>query len=354
MADRDRVKPFKRVTLAMVAKNAGVSRATASLVLRGSPLVAEQTRAQVLASMERLGYVYHRAAASLRTHRLQTIGLIVSDITNPFFAELTVSIEAQLERQNYAVLLCNTSDELSKQARIFDTMRQYPLDGLLICPARGTQPAMLDPLRRWGLPFVLVTRYLDEETDYVGPDNVRGAEVAVEHLLGHGHQRIAFLGGPVDSSARRDRLLGYLHAHQRHGVPVDDSLAVTSPVTREGGLSALLELLASPNPPTAALCYNDVVALGAMLGLRTMGRIAGRDFAVIGFDDIAEAALWRPALTTMATTPSQIGIEATRLLLARIENPCAPNRRITLQPQLVVRDSCGCGQVRPSPSQASL
>ena len=335
-------KSPKRVTLVDVAKDACVSRATASLVLRDSPLVADETREKVLASMKKLGYVYNRAAASLRTRRSQTIGLIVNDITNPFFAQMTVGSEAHLDEANYGVLLSNTSEKLDKQDRLLETMYEYGVDGVLLCPAMGTPLDTIDQLRRWRLPFVLVARYLfDVEVDYVGADNVLGAEMAAEHLLSQGHRQIAFVGGSANSSARRDRLRGYRETLHRHGAVVDEALSVTSPPTRDGGHRAILELLKQSDPPTAALCYNDVVAFGAMLGLRTASCVPGRDFAVVGFDDIDEAALWRPALTTVSIAPRQIGVEAARLLLERIADPDGEPQRVILPPELMVRESCG-------------
>ena len=330
------------VTLLDVARDAGVSRATASLVLRGSELVAHETRERVLASMRKLGYVYHRGAASLRTQRSNTVGLIVPDVTNPFFAEMTVGIEQRLDQAQHVVLLGNTAETLGKQERLLAMMQEYRADGVLLCPANDTSTQTIVRLRQARLPFVLFTRYIDGvEADYVGADNVRGAELAIEHLVGLGHQRIAFVGGPANSSARRDRLQGYRTALEQHGLLIDPALQLTSPTTREGGHQCIHTLLELPGPPTAVLCYNDIVAFGVMLGLQASGLTPGRDVAVIGFDDIAEAGLWRPALTTVAISPRQIGEEAARLLLERIAAPDAAARQIILQAKLIVRQSCG-------------
>jgi LacI family transcriptional regulator len=219
-------------------------------------------------------------------------------------------------------------------------MQEYGVDGVLLCPARGTTPDTIAHLHRWRLPFVLVTRYLDSvEVDYVGADNVRGAEMAVEHLIADGHRRIAIVGGPPDSSAREDRTRGYRNALAHHGLDADKALSVTSPVTRDGGHQAILQLLRQPDPPTAAFCYNDIVAFGVMLGLQAAGLVPGEDFSVVGFDDIEEAALWRPALTTVAIAPRQIGAVAANLLLERIADPDGSPRQAILPPALVVRDS---------------
>src|SRR5262249_39084985 len=145
----------------------------------------------------------------------------------------------------------------------------------------------------------------------------------------------------ANSSARRDRLQGFRNALVQHGLPVDPVLQLTCSTTREGGYQCIRTLLGLPVPPTAVLCYNDIVAFGVMLGLQASGHMPGRDVAGIGFDDIAEAGLWRPALTTVAISPHQIGKEAARLLLERIAVPDAAARQIILQPKLIVRQSCG-------------
>lgn len=333
-------KSKNRITLIDVAEDAGVSRATVSLVLRDSPLVAEETRARVQNSIRKLGYVYNRAAASLRTQRSLTVGLIISDISNPFFAELTLGIEAHLDESNYLALLSNTSEQTDKQDRILDTLQEQQADGVLLCPAQGTNFEALKRLREWRLPFVLVVRYLPGiEADYVGADNALGAKLAVEHLVKLGHRRIAFIGGAPDSSARRDRVSGYYHALQNYNLKIDDSLLITSPVTRTGGREAVLALLKRPDPPTATLCYNDIVAFGVMLGLQSAGHVPGKDFSVVGFDDIKEAALQHPPLTTVSISPRQIGKEAAQLLLERVANPADPARQIILPPRLIIRES---------------
>lgn len=331
----------KTITLNDVAKDAGVSRSTVSLVLRNSPLVADKTRARVLDSIKRLGYVYNRGAASLRSHQSSTIGLVVTDITNPFFAELTVGVEDVLEESQYIALLGNTSDTLRKQNLLLERLQEHRPDGVLLCPTDGTSLEQVRRLQRQA-SLVLFVRYLpDLAIDYVGVDNVNGAEQATAHLLAHGHTRIAFIGGSPSSSARRDRVQGYVAQMRRAGKRVDDELLTVGSVTREEGRRAILKLLEREEPPTAALCYNDVVAFGVMLGLQEAGRIPGADFGVVGFDDIAESALWQPGLTTVALEPRRLGEVAARLLLERIAEPDMPPRQVILSCRLIVRDSCG-------------
>ena len=341
-AVRPMPSPARRVTLTDVAACARVSRATASLVVRDSPLVAGATRLRVLGAMDQLGYVYHRGAASLRSQRTHTIGLVITDLANPFFAELTLGVEAALGEAGHVVVLGTTADRLPAQDRLLATMHEHNVDGILLCPAAGTPASILDRLAAWHLPCALLARYIPGGTaDYAGMANVQGAREAVEHLLAHGHLRIAFVGGSEGSSARRDRLAGYAEALLAAGIPLDPGLMPTCPPTRAGGHAAAAALLARDAPPTAALCYNDVVAFGVMLGALAAGLAPGRDFAVVGFDDIEEAALWHPALTTLSIAPRRIGEAAARLLLARIVDPSRPPEQEILDPTLVLRASCG-------------
>lgn len=290
--------------------------------------------------MEALGYVYNRAAANLRAQKSHTIGLVVTDITNPFFAELAVCIEAALENLDYTVMLCNSRDNLDKQDRLLRVLSGHMVDGIVICPAQGSTSNTIQTLKQWQIPVVLVARYIEGSTiDYAGADNILGASMAVDHLVSKGHTRIAFLGGVSDSSARNERQTGYQEALQRHNLAFDPTLSVTSPVSRQGGFDALTYLLDQPDPPTAAVCFNDVVAFGAMLGLQARNLTPGIDFSIIGFDDIADAALVRPALTTIAIKPQEIGEAATSLLLNRLQNPDRDHLRSVLKPHLVVRES---------------
>ena len=330
----------KKVTLIDVARDAGVSRATASLVLRNSDLVADATRERVQASMKKLGYVYNRTAASLRAQRSQTIGLVVTDITNPFFAELAVSIESQLDEAGYALMLSNTLDQVEKQDRLLQAMNGRQVDGLLFCPAEGTNTATLSTLRSWNLPVVLIAREVTGgEYDYAGADNRLGALMAGRHLIEQGHRKIAFIGGVAQASARKQRLEGLQQALVEAQIEWHPAYAVATSVSRKGGFSGVQDVLDVEDPPTAALCYNDVVAFGAMLGLQSRGMQPGRDFALVGFDDIEDAALVRPALTTVAIKSSEIGRAAIHLLLQRIINPGKPFAESVQKPELIIRET---------------
>jgi LacI family transcriptional regulator len=328
------------ITLADVARAAGVSRSTASLVLRDSSQVADATRARVRAAVEQLGYVYHRGAAHLRSSRSGTIGLLVCEIVNPFYAELTVAVDRVLDQAGYVVFLANTAESVERQLRFIRRMREQGVDGLILCPAAGTPAALLAQLRAWRMPCVQALRHLlAHDGDYVGADYELGVAQATEHLIRLGHRRIAFVGGGLAHSALLERRAGYQAALRRHRLQAGPFLRCEQ--TRRAGVEAVGALLDGADPPTAVLCYNDMVAFGVMVGLQRRGLQAGRDLAVIGVDDVPEAALAHPALTTVATLPLPTGEEAARLLLRRIADPDGVPERIMLPTRLVVRESCG-------------
>jgi LacI family transcriptional regulator len=332
-----------RLTQRDLARHAGVSTATVSLVLRKSPLVAEETRLRVLRSVAALGYIYNRGAASLRTQQTHTVGLAINELTNPYFAELTAAIERAFSKLGRTVFLSNSSESPARQKRFVETMREYNADGLIICPAEGTDAVWLQRLAAV-VPCVLISRRVaGADVDYAGNDHRLGTRLATEHLLALGHRRIAMLGGTERTSTGAERHQGYRDALAAYGVAADPALVRQGAPTRGDGVRWIQELLSAgqASAPTAAVCFNDVVAFGVMLGLRQIGREPGRDFAVFGCDDIAEAALWRPALSTVAIRSTAIGDAAAALLLDRIAEVDRPTREVILKPELVLRETSG-------------
>ena len=331
----------KRATVKDIAKRAGVSPATVSLVLRNSPLVARPTRERVRSSIASLGYVYDRAAANLRARLTQTVGLIVCEITNPFYAELTAGIDEALDRAGWVAFLANTAESPLRQDRFIERMREHRVDGLLLSPAEGTDPEIIERLHRLGLPVVQVLRRLGRRvSDHVGADFRLGMTLAAEHLIRLGHRRLAFVGGGRRASPARDRAHAYRETLKRHGLPIGPIIDCLP--TREEGEKAVGRLLTGArDDPTAILCHNDVCAFGVLVGLADRGLVAGKDCAVIGFDNIPEAAHYRPALTTVEIGARRIGEEAAGLLLRRIQAPDAPPESIILPPRLIIRSSCG-------------
>jgi LacI family transcriptional regulator len=342
-----------RVTLLDVAAHADVSRATVSLVIRNVASVSDATRKKVMLSIKKLGYVYHRGAASLRSQQANAVGLIVSDITNPFFAEVIIAIEERLAASGLVTLLGNTSENRVKEDRLLKTMREFPADGILICPAFDLEPSESIADARHLLPLVAFVRRLPG-IDYAGVNNVQGAEIAVDHLCNLGHRRIAFIGGNPEVSTGRERLKGYHQALTRRKRKYDPQIVIPSLPNRRGGFDAIHHLLQLDIQPTAAICFNDVVALGAIEAIQRLGLAPGADFAVIGFNNIPDAAQNIPGLTTIDTAPRQLGEVAAELLIKRIEKPDAPIQTVILQPRLIIRDSCGATQKQAETANREL
>ena len=332
-----------RMTLHDLARHAGVSPATVSLVLRKSPLVAEATRARVQAAIQALGYVYNRGAASMRGRLTHTVGASMNELANPYFASLTAALEQALTELGRTVFLANAQEDPARQARFIETMREYSADGLVVCPAERTDPAGFAALVRGaGLACVLVSRDLPGSgLDFVGHDHRGAMRLGVAHLLGLGHRRIAMIGGNPWNWTGQERYAGYCEALREAGLMADPALHWSGAPTRENGAVAIAQMLALDDPPTAAACFNDMLAFGVMLGLRRARVEPGRDFSVVGNDDVSEAALWTPALTTSLIDAGALGEAAARLLMARIEDRAAPAQRMVLPVHLVVRESTG-------------
>ncbi len=329
-----------RVTLLDVAEAAGVSRATASLVIRKSPLVADETRRRVEQAIATLGYVYNMGAASMRATRSNTVGVIIPNLGNPFFAAMLAGIERTLEDAGLIVVLANSRESAAKQETILQRMRERGVDGLILCPVAETRPSLLAKAADWRLPIVQALRYVsDAKGDYAGADYAGGMRQAVDHLTGLGHRSIAFAaGGPVHS-AYRERLAGFRAAMVDHDL--DPSAVLDVPLGPAASAASAGALLAHPLRPTAVIGFNDIMAGGIANGLTDLGVEVGRDVSVVGFDDLAEAELVRPRLTSVATFPAEIGDAAARLLLERLAAPERGDRRVVNLTRLILCQSTG-------------
>jgi LacI family transcriptional regulator len=329
------------ITIRDIAERASVSVSTVSLVLRDSPLVRQETRERVKQAAADIGYVYNRSAASLRSRQTGVVGLCVNDLTNPYFAEMVAGIERALYALGRTVLMSDAQEDPARQLAFVEKMREYSVDGLLVSPAHAIQaPRLAALVRASRIPCVLVSRDLPGSgLDYAGYNHRDGMLLAVEHLIASGHRRIALLGGSRATWVGSERVKGYRLALAGAGLPHDPVLEIEGPLTRQDGMRIIERVLALEHPPTAAACANDVFAFGVMLGLRRRGLEPGRDFAVTGNDNIAEAALWTPSLTTVDTDFQVIGSEAVRMLLERIKDPSLPPRHLVLPVHLEVRNS---------------
>ncbi len=330
--------PEERVTLQVIAERLDVSTATVSLALRDSPVVAEATRERVQKAARDMGYVYNRSAASLRTARTNIIAVVFHDVTNPYFMELLGAIEERAAERGRSILLGTYAEAFARQTRVLATLREYRPDGLIVCAAGGTTPEHFAPFTGAGIPLMQMMRSIDGlGADFVGSDDEAGAAAALDHLIGLGHRRIGIIGGSDDISTGRLRRQGYRRTLAKHGIPLDPALMVEGFGTRETGDLGVNRLLDLPDPPTAAVTFNDLAAFGAMLGLSRRGKQVGRDFSLVGCDDVKEAAQWYPALTTLDNRQTEIGALAADMLIDRCSGMAGPPKAVRLTPQLVIR-----------------
>ena len=335
----------RKVTLNDIAAGCAVSRATVSLVLRGSPLVNRHTRARVEQELLRQGYVYNRAAANLRRRTSSSIALVLNDLANPFFAEFAAGVDQALGEAGFVTLLGCTGESATREQHVLGSLLEHGPGGIILSPAEHSRVQDVLAVVGARAPLLLFNRELDGSLpqfahwDQLMLDNQHGARLATEHLIARGHRRIAFFGGHLDSSPCRQRHAGYVAALQAAGLPAESRWRIECAPTRLEAAHRAGALFESSPAPTAAVCYNDAVALGLMLGLQQRGVRPGRDFALTGFDDIAEAALGVPPLTTLSTAPHERGRQAAGLILQRVHTPQAASQHTVAPVQLLVRES---------------
>jgi len=334
-------KGTRAVTVTDIAEAIGVSRATVSLVLRGSPLVNVDTRAKVEAELQRQRYVYNRGAANLRRRTSSSVALVINDLSNPFFAEFASGVDEALGGKGFVTLLGSTGESPERQQAVLTTLMEHMPAGLILSPAEGSDTGQLRQVLGHANVLLFNRELPGAEWDFLTLDNQQGAYLATRHLIEQGHRRIAFYGGHAVSSSCHQRRTGYAQALVEAGMPVQPAWLIETSPSRLDAAARTGELFALGDVPTAAVCYNDSVALGLMLGLASRGVQPGRDFAVTGFDDISEASVASPPLTTLTVNPRERGRQAAELLLLRLDHPDAAPARTVAPVQLRVRESSG-------------
>lgn len=331
-----------RVTLDVVAQHAGVSKSTASLVVRNSIRIAPKTHERVRASMKALGYIYNQSAGSLRSQKTKTLGMVIADVSNPFYALLASGIEWACQQQEFLTIFADTAEDGGRQHIIIDRLIQHNVAGVFLCPAGDNSANDLAALESAGTPSVQIMRHVPgRKTPYIGPDNVAGIQLGIDHVVRLGRKKLAFIGGPVGKSSSEERLDGFNRGVAKHRLKVKKDFVKSAAIDRREAMEAALVLLANADRPDAIICYNDLMAFGAMLAMHRLGLIPGQDVALVGFDNIPESALWTPALTTVSIDARNIGRLAARVLLDKIANPSRTPRDVIVEPKLVIRESCG-------------
>lgn len=331
-----------RATILDIARQAGVSKSTVSLVLQGSDLIRPETVGKVRKAIDEVGYVYNRGAANLRKARSNVIGMVINDLTNPFFAELAVGIERVFQGAGIIPFIANTAENPVRQEEVLKSLMEQGVAGLIVSPARGTASDAFRRIEAAGVPIVFAMRRLPESrVPAIAPDNHRGALLATQHLIRKGHRKLAFLGGFSDMVVHQERLGGFREACLAAGIDAGDIVSVQGDTDRKGGMACLDTVLSMQEPPTAALCFNDAVAFGVMLALRKRGLEPGADFAVVGFDDVVEAQHYVPALTSVTVDTAGLGERAAHVMLKMIQSGTTRAEDHIGAVNLVVRESCG-------------
>ena len=329
----------RAVTIVDVAEEANVSKSTVSLVLKGSPLIKGDKVERVKAAVIKLGYVYNRRAGELRGRASNAIGVIINDLMNPFFAEILVGIERKLVEAGYVVLMAHTNEDVKLQHKVLTSMREQNAAGIMLCPALNTPRSILKTIQDWNIPLTVFVRNLGQGSyDFAGADSETGVFLSTSHLLNAGHTKVAFLGGQK-GAVFTQRLAGYKKALEAKGIIFDEALVINSNPNREGGYQALLELLKKRPTVNAAVCYNDIAAFGALSALGEMGLKAGKDFSLIGFDNILDSAHSNPPLSTIDIEPRKLGEYAAGILLQRISAPDLKRLVYTAKPTLKLRQT---------------
>lgn len=332
---------MKSSTSQDVAKKAGVSVATVSRVLNGSPLVTESVQHKVLHAVKELNYQPNRTAQRLRAGRSQVIGLIIYDIQNPFFTAVVRGIEDVAYRDGYSLILCNSDEDPEKEKLYINVMRSEEVAGVILASASEAAP-QVDDLITYNIPVVAVDRQIaDKQIDSVLAANIEGAREAVAYLIKLGHRHIGFVGLPLTHTPGKERYEGYSLALREHNLKLSTDLVCIADAKQQGGYEHTRDLLANQPHITALFVANNLMTLGALNAIRERGLKIPDEISVIGFDDMPWASLLQPPLTAVAQPTYELGQRAAELLLGRLKERNKPAVLEHLPTQLIVRGSTG-------------
>jgi LacI family transcriptional regulator len=332
-----------RVTIADVAREAGVSMMTVSRVVNNKEGVSQETRQAIEEVIQRLDYHPNILARGLATQRTGTLGLIVPDISNPFFSGVARGVERAASEKGYSILVCDTEEDPQRELDVLELLLEKWVDGLVLCSSRLEQSKLQSILAQYPAT-VLVNKELEIENAnfFIGCaliNDKAGGQMATNHLIKSGHSVIGFLAGPPVSQSGCWREEGYRQALVEAGLPDRPELVVPCAPTVEGGQKAAAQLLAAHPEITALFCYNDLVAVGVIQACNATGRIVPDDLAIVGYDDIILAPLVTPPLTTCRVEREELGKLATELLLERLGGCAEECQKRILQPELIIRAS---------------
>ncbi len=326
------------VTIIDIAKKAGVSYTTVSRALNGKKGVSEKQRNKILAIADQMGYHPNEIARGLVNKSTMSIGLIIPDITNPFFPAIARGIETSARKYNYNVFLYNTNWDPAIERECLMTLKRNRVDGIIINPS---SKANLQQIEELGIPTVfLSTKVKRKVTSFVGVDNVYGAFIATEHLIKKGFKRVAFVGGTTDSYSNNMRYKGYKKALRQYGIKLDKKLVKIGKFKSESGKKLTGELLKLADPPDAIFAANDIIALGVLEQLQNTDTQLKNGFGVVGFDNIYIASLPQINLTTVEIPTYFMGEKAFEMLYEKIANDhIVSSSEYIIKPELIVRNT---------------
>ena len=340
-------------TIKDVARLARVSTATVSAVVNGTSFVSAPLKARVVEAAAELSYAPSRLARGLRTRSTRLVGVIVADITNPFFAEFVRLAGLAAQARGYSVLLCEVDHDPAKERAALDLLAAHRVDGVILCPTGQAAFYAEPPVSTFPKPIVMVDRIIpDAPFDSVSIDNHRAAFVATRHILDLGHTRVAIVAGARHLSNTVDRMAGFADALASQGLELDQAHVVHAGFRQDLARDLCRMLLVGPRRPTALFVSNNQMMIGAMQALTDLGLSCPRDVSLAGIDDLPWAGTFAPRLTTQKQPIASMAEHAVRLLHDRMQDASRPLERIVLASELVIRDSCAPPMVE-DPKQAT-
>jgi len=336
----------KKITIKDIARFANVSHTTVSRALNNKSRIRPETKEKILSIARELNYRPNFVARSLVMKRTKTLGLVITNIANPFYTELAQGIETMAIKLGYNIILCSTHSDLSTEKLYIEMLRSKGVDGILFSSAHMEDPNIVD-LAEEGFPIILVNRrtyhqMVREKVDYVGVDNIRGGFLAIEHLIRVGHKRIGVIGGSSESSVGFERLEGGKQALTTYGLEVRGDYFLEGDFLKGSGYQGGKKFLKMDEPPTAIFAANDYMALGTYQAILEEGIKVPEEMALIGFNDIEFTSMKGIELTTIGQKKYEMGALAVKTLVERIEGgKVGPSKEIILEPELIIRKTCG-------------
>lgn len=327
------------VSIKDVAKAAGVSVSTVSHVINKTRFVSPETAAAVTTAVDEMGYQPSYLARALKSKRTQTLGMLVTSSTNPFFAEVISGVEEGCFRAGYSLILCNCGEQPGRQRSYLETLMQKRIDGLAVMTTRRDDDFQTELGRLGTMPRVVLDSATMEHACAIGDDSVTGGRLAAEFLISREHTSIGCLTGPVTHPRSKDRFAGFEAGLRAVGLSLNHDLVVAGDLTAHGGYEAMQRLLENGNVPTAIFAFNDLMAMGAYRAILERGLSIPEDISIVGYDDLEIAAFMVPALTTIRQPGFDLGLEAAEILTSNLENGSELPEIIRKTPELVVRDS---------------